>query len=116
MAKLNSKKNGNQNLDNAGLRKKTNQFKAKNQTVNELKVTKVLAKDRKERNIPIDTDFKKEIKTVSEKIVRSLRKKLTEISILMEKQKEEGVELDEQQLNKISRLPDIMSEMESYSK
>lgn len=113
MAKLRATKNGNQNLNNANLRKKKNQIKAKNQSVNELKVTKVSSKDRKERNLPLDLEFRKEVKSVPEKIVRSLRKKLNEISLLMEKQKA-GVELDEQQLEKISRLPCLMSEMESF--
>jgi hypothetical protein len=97
---------------NAKFRQKQNELKAKNQSVQELKVVKTLKKDRKIREAQA-TPLKTKL-TADEKVVRGLRKKLKEVSDLMSKQNE-GVELDDQQLKKVGRLSDLMEQMEAYS-
>lgn len=97
---------------NAKHRKKQAELKAKNQTVQDIKVVKTLRKDRKDRE-PQATPLKATL-TADEKVVRGLRKKLKEIADLMAKQNE-GIELDDQQNVKISRLGDLMEQMEAYS-
>jgi len=107
MTKKSSKKT------NAKFRAKQNVLKAKNQTVQELKVVKTLKKDRLPREAQ-PTPFKSEL-TADEKVVRGLRKKLKEVADLMSKQND-GVELDDQQLTKVGRLQDLMEQMEAYNR
>ena len=111
MAKLKTSKSS----SNAKHRKKLGEKFAKSQTVEELKVTRVASKDKKEREV---SDVGQELKSMlseDEKRLRSVRKKLKDIAELLRKQKDEGIELDNQQLIKVSRLKELMLEMQEFA-
>ena len=87
---------------------------AKKQTVQDLRVTKVQKDNRGTRAVPQQPLRPEVEKSSDEKAVRALRKKLKEIAALMERQ-QIGEELDDQQLFKISRLQNLVREMEGFS-
>ena len=83
-------------------------------TIQDLRVTSKLKGDRKEREIgPSDM---KQIPTKSseEKHIHALRKKLRHIEELIKRQ-DAGENLNEAQLDKISRMEDLIAEMETTS-
>ena len=83
-----------------------------NTPIEEMRVTKKKASERKERSISdIGQALRGKKKSDEEKYIRSLRKQLRAIEELMMKQAA-GVELDEQQLMKIDRLPSLVQELE----
>jgi uncharacterized protein with WD repeat len=80
-------------------------------SIQDLRVTRIQKKDRKEREAQ-HTELKERILSKEEKHVRSLKKKLQAINMLLDK-RAGGAELDEQQLIKISTLNDVVQEMET---
>eukprot|EP01038_Epipyxis_sp_PR26KG_P005292 gene5292-7354_t len=76
-------------------------------SIDKIRVTRVQKQDRKERTAqqtPLSS------LSANEKILRALKKKLKGIDDLIQKQNN-GVELDEQQQQKIDSLPSIMADM-----
>lgn len=93
---------------NEKVRRKLQKQIEDNKTIQNMRVTSVQRAERKER-IAQTTPLSKLSK--NEKILRALRKKLNAINQLIEKESA-GETLDTQQLEKISSLPQVMSEME----
>jgi len=86
-------------------------------TIQDLRVTSKLKGDRKEREVgPRTTGDMKQIPTKSseEKHIHALRKKLRHIEELIKRQ-DAGENLNEAQLDKISRMEDLIAEMETTS-
>jgi uncharacterized protein with WD repeat len=81
--------------------------------VQDFRVTKVQKSEKKEREVSSDSKMRSHdsLSTKDESYVRSLRKKLREIEVLMNKQRE-GVELKEAQLEKISTLDEIIAKLQ----
>lgn len=84
-----------------------------NTPIEELRVTRKKKSERKERNLNYQPLRKVNKLNDDEKRIRAIRKSLYSIEILMVKQKA-GEELDEQQVDKIERLPELLEELESY--
>jgi hypothetical protein len=82
-------------------------------TVQHLKVTRVQKHERVKRELNvIDPEFRTEKKmNSSDKHMRALKKKLSSIEILVQKQ-DNGETLDAQQLEKVETLDDVMREIE----
>lgn len=78
-------------------------------TIQDLRTTSVQKAQKKERVAQVTPLA---VLSKKEKILRALRKKLSAINDLMEKEKS-GVELDEQQLLKVASLDSVMQEMNS---
>ena len=96
---------------NANQRKVMAKLKHKNETIQDLRVTRKPKDEIKEREVQGEL---KSTKTQNEKIIRSIRKKLTAIDELIARQSK-GEELDEQQLEKISKLESLLTDMEKYT-
>ena len=81
--------------------------------VQDFRVTKLQKGEKKEREVTSDSKMRSHdsLSTKDESYVRSLRKKLREIEVLMNKQGE-GVELNEAQLEKISRMDEIIAKLQ----
>jgi len=81
----------------------------------DLRVTRKQKTDRNDRETSrtVNGDFKKDVSS-SDKLLRSLRKKLKQIEELLHKQTQ-GVELDEAQLEKIDSMEDVVAELEEVS-
>ena len=84
-----------------------------NTPIEELRVTRKKKSERKERNLNYQPLRKVNKLNDDEKRIRAIRKSLYSIEILMVKQKA-GEELDEQQVDKIERLPELLEELESF--
>jgi uncharacterized protein with WD repeat len=82
-------------------------------TIKELRVTRKSKEERMERNISLGQEIITSKKSRNEKVVRSLRKKLKAIELLISKQRS-GEELDEQQLEKVNSLDQIMKDIEQF--
>ena len=82
-------------------------------TIQDFRVTKLQKGEKKERDVTSDSKMRSHdgMSTKDESYVRSLRKKLREIEVLMNKQGE-GVELNEPQLEKISTLDEIIAKLQ----
>jgi uncharacterized protein with WD repeat len=81
--------------------------------VQDFRVTSLQKNEKKEREVTRDSKMRSQdnLSTKDEIYVRSLRKKLREIEVLMNKQGE-GIELNEAQLEKISKLDEIIANLE----
>ncbi len=81
--------------------------------VQDFRVTTVQKGEKKEREVTNDSKMRSHdsLSTKDESYVRSLRKKLREIEVLMNKQGE-GVELNEAQLEKISTMDEIIAKLQ----
>ena len=81
--------------------------------VQDFRVTSLQKNEKKEREVTRDSKMRSQdnLSTKDEIYVRSLRKKLREIEVLMNKQGE-GIELNEAQLEKISKLDEIIANLQ----
>lgn len=79
-------------------------------TIQDLRITSVQKGAKKQRVAQVTP-----LRTIgkNEKVLRALRKKLNSINELMEKEKS-GVELDEQQLQKVASLEDVMAQLSEF--
>jgi uncharacterized protein with WD repeat len=87
-------------------------------TIQDLRVTSKQKGERKERDVGPRTtgDIKQSpTKSSEEKHIHALRKKLRQIEELI-KHQDAGEDLDEAQLEKIARMEEIITEMETASK
>lgn len=93
---------------NAKLRRKLFVKEEKAKTIQDIRVTKVQRNEKKERLAQVTP-----LSTLSkdEKKLRAIKKKLKAIDDLVE-QREAGIELDAQQLIKLSCLDDLLREMD----
>ena len=84
--------------------------------VKDFRVTKLQKGEKKEREVTHDMKMKKSdgLSTKDEAFVRSLRKKLRDIEELMKKQGE-GVDLNDAQLEKISKLDDVIAKLQEFN-
>ena len=96
---------------NAIRRAKKNRDIEDKKTIQDIRVTKKLKKDRVEREAVIST-LRDDPQVSEEKYLRALRKKLRDVDILIKRQ-ENGEDLDEQQIIKIGTLDEVMAKMES---
>jgi len=96
---------------NGKVRVKANKKIQDSLKIQDLRVTKVQKEERKERVAQV-TELKQLSK--DEKLLRALKKKLIGIQDLMEKQKE-GVQLDPQQLIKVSQLDQVLLAIEELT-
>lgn len=83
-------------------------------TIQDIRVTKTLKSEIKERSMESGQDLIIR-KSTDEIILRALRKKMKAIDELLVKQ-QNGAILDSQQLQKINTLDNILVEMEKYTK
>lgn len=86
-------------------------------TIQDLRVTSKQKHERKERETSPRTngEMRKSAAISSdEKILRALRKKLTQIEGLLKKQSE-GIELDDAQVMKVETMESVIEEMEEVS-
>jgi len=79
-------------------------------TIQDLRITSVQKGAKKQRVAQVTP-----LRTIgkNEKVLRALRKKLNSINDLMEKEKN-GVELDEQQLQKVASLEEVMAQLSEF--
>lgn len=84
------------------------------QKIQDIRVTSTQKSERKEREVSI-TPLRKAngLSSKDNSYLRSLRKKLKAIEILIKKQ-DEGEELNEDQLNKISQMDEIIEKIEKF--
>jgi uncharacterized protein with WD repeat len=96
---------------NAAQRKIVSKRVEKSKTIQDIRVTKSLTKNER---IPQASELRKPRKSETDKYLFSLRKKLKDIDVLMERQNQ-GEKLNEAQLTKIDRLSQLLKELESFT-
>jgi uncharacterized protein with WD repeat len=96
---------------NAAQRKIVSKRVEKSKTIQDIRVTKSLNKN---EMIPLASELRKPRKSETDKYLFSLRKKLKDIDVLMERQNQ-GEKLNEAQLTKIDRLSQLLKELESFT-
>ena len=99
---------------NSTVRKVAAKLKYKNESIQDIRVTRKQKDEKNEREVPKHEMKNDSGKSSAEKVVRALRKKLTAIEQLIEKQNN-GEVLDQQQINKINNLQLVMSELEKFA-
>lgn len=98
---------------NAKQRKEKAKKAESQKIIQDIRVTKTLKSERKERSTGPGQNLVIK-KSTHEIVLRSLRKKMQAIDDLLEKQRN-GKVLDAQQLQKIDTLDAVLAEMEKYS-
>ncbi len=86
-------------------------------TIQDMRVTKVQKGERKEREVTNHSKMRSHdaLSSADASYVRSLRKKLREIEVLMEKQAA-GEDLNESQLMKVEKLNETIEKLQQFNK
>lgn len=100
---------------NGKLRRKLGQQSAHKDTIQDLRVTRTLKHERKEREVTSVNNTPLKTLSKDEKLIRALKKKLKSIHELMEKEKR-GEALTAEQANKVRQADQVLHDIEELMK